>query len=232
MIKRISIKRNNMRFTNQKLIIVFGMLWIIINSVLIQFWDSDGSNLEKWSLTISTTGVFISTCIAIWFVNKDRIKTKEENHSYKISLLINLQSLCHDVNWTTFSFRAQDEVPRDNFDGVTIKEEMYRDFQYWGSLIQARNTNTYVPVHIRDAVSMLLHQGSKPISEATIPPSEHMLETTFVNPLSRIIDSDYFRLDSDKTVQQLLKDVKDDRDKIQLLLKDNSMEKSLGRRDF
>ncbi len=221
-----------MKLDTRLLLIIYAIVSLFLGSTILYFGETDGTNLEKIAVTVSIIGVFLSTCIAIWFANTSRIKSKEENHSYKVALLANLQSLCNDVYSATFSFRAQDEVPRDDFDIVEIKKQTMEDFQYWASLIQARNSNTYVPSYIRDSVSMLLHQGIKPISFGEIPPSEMMLQNTFIIPLGRIIDSEYFRFDQDTTVKKFLKDVKDDRDKLQQLLENNSMEKSLARQGF
>lgn len=119
--------------------------------------------------------------------------------------MFNLEGIIHAVQNTLFNYitkesdAALERVIKNNTD----------DFQYWTHLIEQINTNTFAPAIMREHVALLLHQGIKPITSPQFASDERYryLDRVFLAPLSRIIDSNYFRNDRDTTIQHYLKNV-------------------------
>ena len=89
-----------------------------------------------------------------------------------------------------------------------------KDFQYWADRITSINSNTYVPADIRSTVSMLLHQGIKPIITPSLALQGDYLEKTFTNILNKILNSDYMVEKGESYIKERLESLKKSRDLI------------------
>jgi hypothetical protein len=131
-----------------------------------------------------------------------KIKTEQENRIYKISLLHDLSGIIMAIYQTVHYFKTRGEQDIENLQKV-IKSNS-ETFQYWADRITSINSNTYVPADIRSTVSMFLHQGIKPISWPDSALDYNFLQTTVLNDLDRILDSDYMKNDQDPSVKHYL----------------------------
>jgi protoheme ferro-lyase len=212
--------------------------WIITNSaltiiLLIGITVSSTYFLFIWNLStdlwtkLGTVSTIIGTVIALYiaslFTNNDRIKNIQENHHYKISLLHDLEGILTEIlRAIQISIRKENGKEFQPNDNLTLQENL-NSFTYWASRITSINSNTYVPPYIRDAVSMLLHQGVKPITFNGSASSKKFVQTTVLHILERIIDSSYMGDDKDPSVQHFLKMVISTRDNIEKLYDDKSI---------
>lgn len=198
-------------FKDFLLTIIFVIVFLGIAVLLKPFWDIGGDTiLAKIGTMTSITGVFLGTYIALWLINQNRTKRIEENFFYKIGFLTNVQGMLDAVYQISFNIKV--DVEQGNLDEKNIeriKISCLDDFNYWKNEIEKINANTSVPADIRTRVSLLIHQGIKPITSSSedIKIQEHMVQTTLLNILDRLIDSKYFSSDCDKDVKHYLKQV-------------------------
>lgn len=136
-------------------------------------------------------------------------KTEEENRVYKISLLHDLDGIVMSIYQTLNQAKTKDDEEKIiKTDLKKIIEYHSEEYKYWADRITSINANTYVPAQIRSTVSMLLHQGIKPIYSPEMALEYDFLEKTFLNLLDKILVSDYITKDSDSNVQKFVENVK------------------------
>jgi len=140
-----------------------------------------------------------------------RQKIIEENQVYKVSLLHDLDGIVMSI-YQTLSYAKEKKARILKPSLRKIIEYHSEEYKYWAERISSINTNTYVPAKIRSKVSMLLHQGIKPIYSPEIALKYDFLEKTFINLLNDILNSDYMVKDSDPSVKHYLKGVISARD--------------------
>ena len=183
--------------------------------VLVFSWPlltvSSDALLTKIGTVTSIGGVFLGTYIAAWLINQNRTRRIEENYFYKVSLLVDMQSILHDVNHTLSKIKY--EKAHEKMDAhkiVELQKSGAEAFEYHKSQIEIINSNTFIPADIRAAVMLLVEQGIKSI---TVPSGysgvqEIVVRRTLLRHLNRVIDSKYFTKDRDEDVQKMLKEVK------------------------
>jgi hypothetical protein len=66
------------------------------------------------------------------------------------------------------------------------------------------NGNVFAPAEIRSMVSLLLHQGVKPITSISFSLDERFLNNTVIRYFDKIFASDYFSKDNDHEVKYYL----------------------------
>ena len=172
-------------------------------------WYAEEPLISKVGTGTSIIGVFLGTFIAIWLVNRDRIKNVEEQHVYKVDLLHNLSSLVISVQQGLFHAKTSGNSPSEIME---FADNKINDYKYWANLILDVNNNVHVPPKIRDSVSMFLREGIKPLTSImTASQDSTFVDTTFLERLDRIIDSDFLSKDNDDSVKHFLKTVRDSR---------------------
>lgn len=216
-----------MKIVNHLLYRKYGT-WIITNAALtiilltgiitasLCFTSIWNLSVDLWTKlgTVSTIiGTVIALYIAAFFTNKERIKSIQENHHYKISLLHDLEGILTEIS-RAIHIAIRREKGHDSSNDNKILQENLESFTYWSSRITNINLNIYAPPEIRDAVSMILHQGVKPITFNGSSIYKDFVQNTVLNILHRIIDSPYMRNDKDSSVQHFLNMVTSTRDDI------------------
>ena len=198
---------------NLLLTAIFTIVFIITILLMKPFWDiGNDTILTKIGTMTSITGVFLGTYIALWLINQNRTKRIEENFYYKIAFLTKIQGILSAVYQICFAVKVEVESETYGIDRIrNMVTSSIPDFEYWKGEIEKINSNNTIPAEIRSGVSMLLHQGIKPISivQIDLEWQKHMAQTTVLDPLDRIINSSYFVNDSDHDVQHYLKQVVD-----------------------
>lgn len=201
----------------------FSITGAIAFVLTVDLWIGEDSNLTKMGTASSLTGVFLGTYIAIWLINRDRNKRLEENHVYKVSLLVNLQGIAYAVHQAIYQYSSKKEIldDKESYEKLTKALESQADtFKYWAHLIEQINTNTFVPAKIRTTVALLLHQGIKPIYNPEFAlDGDSFLHVTFLGPISSIIESPYVKDDKDETVKHYLEGVRKSLDHINKIIK-------------
>src|SRR6185437_7216061 len=104
--------------------------------------------------TISAViGIFIASYLPLWIMNRDRIKSIEENAVYKISLLHDLSSLTHAIIQPLLSQKIRNNKDVEGIPYRSDEQKIFQahieEFKYWAERIQAINSNPYVPPLIR-----------------------------------------------------------------------------------
>jgi hypothetical protein len=217
----ISRKYGKLILTNFGLTVWFALGAIVVGIIFSFMWNDFDTNLTKLGSISAVSGIFLATYMALWIMNRDRIKSIEENAVYKVSLLHDLSSLTHAIIQPLLSQKIKrkkdpEEIITPKLNEQKLFEAHIEEFKYWASRIQAINSNTYVPPLVRDTVSMLLHQGIKPIVYPDFSLSKDFVNDTFLRFLDKIIFSEYISLDKDPSVRNFLNNVKTAR---KLLLK-------------
>ena len=198
--------------------VIFLIVFLIIINLMKPFWDTENDSiLTEIGTMTSITGVFLGTYIALWLINQNRMKRIEENYFYKIEFLTKIQGILSAIYQVSFNVKI--EVDRETFDSEELRKILkssISDCAYWKQEIEKINSNTTVPADIRSQVSLLLHQAIKPISiiQMDLKWQKHMVQTTVLDPLDRIINSSYFVDDPDQNVRHYLKQVCDYRKNI------------------
>jgi len=92
------------------LIIIFTLVGLVVYGLTSNLWSENSPMLSKIGIGTSIIGVFLGTFIAIWLINRDKVKNIEEQHVYKVAVLHDLstmiisvqQALYHAKNfWTS-----------------------------------------------------------------------------------------------------------------------------------
>lgn len=216
----ISKKYGRMILTNFGLTIWFVSASVIVGIIFSLMWNDFDTNLTKLGTIAAVSGIFLASYMTLWIMNRDRIKSIEENAVYKVSLLHDLSGLTHTIIQPLLSEKSRRrkdvEETSPKVDEQKLFEAQIEEFKYWAGRIQATNSNPYVSPVLRDAVNMLLHQGIKPIAYPDLGLTRNFLNDTFLRYLDRIIFSQYMSHDKDPSVQHFLNQVKKTRS---LLLK-------------
>lgn len=139
--------------------------------------------------------------------NEKLEKSQEENHIYKVSLLHDLDSMLMSVYSSIATFGNKEAGTISEGESIESQHQFMEDYIYWSNRISTINSNTYVPAEIRSSVSMLLHQGIKPITSPASVLKYDFLKKTLFNILDRIIESKYMTEDKDKEIQRRLKSI-------------------------
>jgi len=170
---------------------------------------------------MTTIGALIAIYIALFFTNKEHIKEVSENHFYKINLLHDLVGILYEILGSIrISIRIQNQHTQDNKDYESLKIK-FEGFKYWADRISQINSNIYVPPEIRDAISMFLHQGVKPITFNEFANDKDFVETTVFLHLDRVIESQYMTADKDLSIMKFLGKVQNTKNSILNLLSKN-----------
>lgn len=140
---------------------------------------------------------------------KTQKKSQEENYIYKVSLLHDLDSMLMTVYNSLATFGNEKAGTISENDSEESQAQFNDDYIYWSNRISTINSNTYVPAEIRSSVSMLLHQGIKPISTPESILKYGFLDKTLFHILDRIIESDYMTKDKDVEIQRRLKSIRE-----------------------
>lgn len=216
----ISKKYGRIILTNFGLTMLFILASVIVGIIFSQMWNDFDTNLTKLGTLAAVSGIFLASYMTLWIMNRDRIKSIEENAVYKVSLLHDLSSLTHTIIQPLLSQKirrnkGEEEIP-STLNEQKIFQAHIEQFKYWAERIQATNSNPYVSPLIRDAVNMLLHQGIKPVVNPDFGLTRDFLNDTFLRYLDGIIFSQYISNDKDPSVKHFLNQVKTARN---LLLK-------------
>ena len=188
------------------LVTIFAIAGLIVFGFTLDLWYDEQPLISKVGTGTSIMGVFLGTFIAIWLMNRDRIKKIEEQHVYKVDILHNLSSLVISVQQGLFHAKTSGNTPTEI---VKFADNKIDDYKYWGNLILGVNNNDRIPPKIRDSVRLFLQQGIKPLTSImTASNDTKFVETTFLEPLDRIIDSDFLTKDNDDSVKHFLKTIK------------------------
>lgn len=198
---------------------------MLVASVQLKLQDNDKKFLKN-SIDGTETRINETLSHVKEIVDKEhldkKIKTEEENRIYKISLLHDLSGIIMAIYQTLNDEQAKtDENKVIKPDMKKIIEFHAEEYRYWSERISVINTNTYVPAEIRDTVSILLHEGIKPIYSPSFALKYDFLEKVFLNHLDKILGSDYVLKDNDASVQHYLKSIQTSRDLL-LTLKSKS----------
>lgn len=197
---------------------IFVIVFVAIVFLLHPFWQTgEDTILAKIGTMTSITAVFLGTYIALWLINQNRTKRIEENFFYKIGFLTNVQGMLHPIHQINFNIKFETEQGTNDAESITkMRPSLKEEFDYWKNELEKINSNTSVPADIRTRVHSLIHQGIKPITFATmdLKLQRRMVQTTLLDILDMLIDSEYFTDDCDKDVQHYLKQVKEWRDMI------------------
>ncbi len=139
--------------------------------------------------------------------NEKERKSQEENHIYKVSLLHDLDSMLMSVCNSISTYGNKEAGTISETESKESQRQFIDDYIYWSNRISTINSNTYVPAEIRSSVSMLLHQGIKPITSPGSVLKYDFLKKTLFDILDRIIESEYMTEDEDKEIQRRLKSI-------------------------
>ena len=216
MLHYIGIKKDYGRYLvqNRFLVMMFACAFVIIYlTILFHLLPLLTESNSTIGTTISLVGVFIGTYIAIWLINQKRIKTIEENHFYKIEILISIKSTLRSVD--EFNNKVKNMIDTEKTETYDAAKRLYGVlFSRYERLIISVNSNTFVPVDIRTGIETLL------LIYGVITASLNTPQISFIGLKSNlelrrdIFNSKYFTADNDELVQKHLKELKNELSKI------------------
>jgi len=224
----ISEKYGRHSITQPFLGIIFMLAFFFIISSFVDLWiDDKESYLSKMGTFTSITGVFLGTFIAAWLINQNRNKSIEENFFYKIEFLRNLHGILNAIFGMCFQIKGEIQQGSEDVKKITtVRQQSIEEFQYWEGQINKINSNPHVPAYMRSRISLLLHQGIKPIANAVmdIELQRRQTQVTLLNPLERIFNDPYFVDESDDEIIHELEECNKWKDMIAEAIKVNEQE--------
>ena len=178
---------------------------------------------------------FLSVCIALWIVNRNRNKSITENHFYKLHILYNLGRMLDNLSAFPEEFKFLAETGQlgdvNNVKNKNVKKfrkSRVSEYQYHKAQIEILNTNMYVPADIKHNVFKLIRTGGIPTKRyhpnADKKSNNNTLRIQSLKPLDALIDSEYFRNDSNKSVDNEYDYVKQRRNELNVMV--GSMEQN------
>ena len=178
----------------------------ILSSITYANWASLSSIIEQIAILSTIGSAYFSSFAITYGKNNQRNKEISENYFYKINLLVNVESVLTTILQAQSQqiriIRLPNSVNQDQLNN-TIKA-ILDDYKYWSDQIKTFNENVFAPAEIRSMVSLLLHQGVKPITTISWSLDERFINDTVMRYFDRIINSDYFQKDKDSDVLHYL----------------------------
>ena len=177
--------------------------------------DSGKTRLNDVNTYVSAIVGLLGLFIALWLTNRERNKKISENHFYKLQILWHIwKILCIAGSlyeeWKMIDQKEQLNELSASKDKAVKELREASEYHYHKSQIEVLNTNMFVPSDIRHYVLLLVRTGGTPLnwhhSQGTAA-SNIISAEKLLNPLDRLIDSEYFTKDRDKAVKKLLNDV-------------------------
>jgi len=183
----------------------------ILFSITYINWQSLTSMVEQIAVLSTIGSAYFSSFAIVYGKNNQRNKEISENYHYKIQLLVNVESLLTSILQAQLQKIQTIRLPnRTNQEQVnnTVKA-IFDDYQYWSSQIKLINGNVFAPAEIRSMVSLLIHQGVKPITSVDYSLDKQFIHNTIISYFDRIFLSNYFQKDKDRDVLHYLKMITD-----------------------
>ena len=203
-----------------------------VAAVLAAVWAT--GEVEPFSRveTVASTAVgFLGLFIALRLVIHERNKRITEGYFYKTGILEHIERMMNIVSVFYGKSKQRDpslmtpeELEHRAPPSYSAEETNERkgcalsSWQYHQRLAEMININTFVPAEIRAGVADLLRHGNQSISDYqwnNQPDNWNVVQEFLLEPLSEVIDSDYFRKDGTEKVKDHIQIIEKKRSKIE-----------------